>query len=183
MQSSQSAQNQYLQSLHDQEVRSLMKRIENQTKEDLTNLAKKHKDKNEFARVKRELQQKLIEQAVNERHRFESLLSKRRSELDTKHEEIRTKFTETRTNELLSKCRHYDQLMESLVAQYQDDPELFVATVGRTVPVSPGGAAVGLQKAASLATAPSMSSGSSHSESPSPSSAAIASATTRGSNH
>ncbi|GIX88487.1 phosphoinositide phospholipase C [Caerostris extrusa] len=82
LQISQTAQMEHLKSLHDREVAELMKRLEVQNKEEMKDLSKKHKDKNELARIKRESHQRLIEQAVAERQRFSSLLEKRKSELN-----------------------------------------------------------------------------------------------------
>lgn len=51
------------------EVAELMKRLETSTKDDMKLLIKKHKDKNELDRIKRELQQKMIGEAVAERQK------------------------------------------------------------------------------------------------------------------
>ncbi|KFM68445.1 1-phosphatidylinositol-4,5-bisphosphate phosphodiesterase classes I and II, partial [Stegodyphus mimosarum] len=97
MASSQAAQMDHLKSLHDREVAELMKRLEIQNKEEMKDLSKKHKDKNELARIKRESHQRLIDQAVAERQRFSSLLDKRKSELESQHMEIRKQFEEERS--------------------------------------------------------------------------------------
>lgn len=132
MHSSQSAQLQHLQTLHDQEVNSLMKRLEAQTKEELTNLSKKHKDKNELARIKRELQQKLIEQAVSERQRFYCLLEKRKTELEGRHEEVRKKFDEERHLILDRKKTEYEDKCQNLIRQYESNPSLFISSLAST---------------------------------------------------
>ncbi|XP_054713714.1 1-phosphatidylinositol 4,5-bisphosphate phosphodiesterase classes I and II-like [Uloborus diversus] len=95
---SQAAQMDYLKSLHDREVTELMKRLELQNKEEMKELSKKHKDKNELARMKRESHQKLIDQAVAERQRFSSLLDKRKSELERQHSEVRKLFEEEKSS-------------------------------------------------------------------------------------
>lgn len=55
------------------EVSELMKRLETSTKDDMKLLIKKHKDKNELDRIKRELQQKMIGEAVAERQKVQTL--------------------------------------------------------------------------------------------------------------
>ncbi|KAF8789783.1 1-phosphatidylinositol 4 like protein [Argiope bruennichi] len=95
---SQAAQMEYLKSLHDREVAELMKRLEVQNKEEMKDLSKKHKDKNELARIKRESHQRLIEQAVAERQRFSSLLDKRKSELERQHLEVKKQLEEERSS-------------------------------------------------------------------------------------
>ncbi len=124
---SQSAQIQYLQGLHDQEVSSLMKRLESQTKDEFTNLSKKHKDKNELARIKRELQQKLIEQAVSERQRFSSLLEKRRTELEARHEEVKKKFEEEKILILERRRKEYEEKCQTLIMQFESNPTMFTS--------------------------------------------------------
>ncbi|XP_071037657.1 1-phosphatidylinositol 4,5-bisphosphate phosphodiesterase classes I and II isoform X2 [Parasteatoda tepidariorum] len=95
---SQTAQMDHLKSLHDREVAELMKRLEVQNKEEMKELSKKHKDKNELARIKRESHQKLIEQAVAERQRFSSLLDKRKNELERQHIEIRKQLEDEKNS-------------------------------------------------------------------------------------
>ena len=51
------------------EAANLMKRLEASSKEEMKLLIKKHKDKNELDRIKRELQQKMIGEAVAERQK------------------------------------------------------------------------------------------------------------------
>ncbi|UYV82929.1 PLCB2 [Cordylochernes scorpioides] len=109
MKLSQEAQMDHLKSLHDREVSELMKRLETQNKEDMKNLSKKHKDKNELARIKRELHQKLIEQAVSERQRFSSLLDKRKRELELQHNDVRKKLEDDKAAR-----------PEMLLKQYED---------------------------------------------------------------
>lgn len=126
MQESQSAQMQTLNSLHEKEVSSLMKRLENQNKEELLALSKTHKDKNELARIKRELQQKLIDQAVVERHRFKELLEKRTRELKVRHDEVQKKLEEEKKSMLQKKRKDVDEKCNQLRSNYHLDGQLFV---------------------------------------------------------
>ncbi|CAG2121168.1 unnamed protein product [Medioppia subpectinata] len=129
---SQTGQQQHLQALHDQEVNTLMKRLEAQHKEELNTLSKKHKDKNELARIKRELQQKFIEQAVGERQRFHSLLLKRKSELEVRHEEVRKKFDEEKHLILERRRTEYEEKCQNVVKQYESNPLLFTSSLPTT---------------------------------------------------
>ncbi|RWS30766.1 1-phosphatidylinositol 4:5-bisphosphate phosphodiesterase classes I and II-like protein, partial [Leptotrombidium deliense] len=132
MHASQSGQQQHLQSLHDQEVSALMKRLETQTKEDLVNLGKKHKDKNELARIKRELQQRLIDQAVTERQRFSSLLEKRKAELESRHEEVRLQFEEEKVKELEKRRKLLEDKYEQLSKEFESNPSQLIAKLMRS---------------------------------------------------
>lgn len=125
MQVSQSAQLASLQSMHDQEVSTLMKRLEAQNKEDLTSLGKKHKDKNELARIKRELQQRLIDQAVAERTRFTVLLNKRKEELEARHQEVRLKLEEEKEEEIDKRRHDLAGRLQALQSDFDDNPAAF----------------------------------------------------------
>ncbi|XP_075554338.1 phospholipase C at 21C isoform X2 [Dermacentor variabilis] len=125
MQASQAAQMQILQSLHDREVSELMKRLEAQTKEEMRNLNKKHKDKNELDRIKRELQQKMIGEAVSERQRIKSLLDKKKAELERQHEEVR-KSMEEEKSQAAQKChQEYERKCSELDSSLSENPTMF----------------------------------------------------------
>ncbi|GFS91481.1 1-phosphatidylinositol 4,5-bisphosphate phosphodiesterase classes I and II [Trichonephila clavipes] len=111
---SQSAQVQMLHSLHDREVSELMKRLDAQTKEEMKNLSKKHKDKNELSRIKRELHQKLIDTAVAERQRFSSLLDKKLGELTRQHTNIKNSFEDERARALERLRAEYEEKCSKL---------------------------------------------------------------------
>ncbi|GFT85488.1 1-phosphatidylinositol 4,5-bisphosphate phosphodiesterase classes I and II [Nephila pilipes] len=111
---SQSAQVQALHSLHDREVSELMKRLDAQTKEEMKNLSKKHKDKNELSRIKRELHQKLIDTAVAERQRFSSLLDKKLGELTRQHANIKNSFEDERGRALERLRTEYEEKCSKL---------------------------------------------------------------------
>lgn len=129
---SQNEQLDRLQSLHDNEVQNLMGRLNCQSKESIANFASAHKDKNEFARVKRELQQRLIDLAVSERQRFELLLEKRRTELNAKHEQIKNdlnQFKETQYQEKQGEI--LNRLQQFQVSSEQSDLQQFLDLVGQ----------------------------------------------------
>lgn len=125
-QDSQTSQIQHLHSLHDKEKTILMKRLEFQNKEELLNLGKKHKDKNELARIKRELQHKLIDEAVSERHRLKTLLDKRTMELTDKHNEVKKKLEEEKKSMFQQKRKEYEEKCDQLRSSYHLDGSLFV---------------------------------------------------------
>lgn len=103
-----------------------MKRLDAQNKEELLTLSKTHKEKNEMARIKRELQQKLIDQAVYERQRFQSLLDKRLVELNDKHEEAKKKWEEEKQMMLQVKRNEYRDKCDKLSEDYGVNGALFV---------------------------------------------------------
>lgn len=130
---SQNEQLERLQSLHDSEVQMLMGRLNCQSKESIANFASAHKDKNEFARVKRELQQRLIDLAVSERQRFELLLERRRTELIAKQEQIKndlSQFKETHYQE--RQAEYLSRLQQFQISSEQSDLQQFLDLVGQS---------------------------------------------------
>lgn len=125
MQASQAAQMQILQSLHDREVSELMKRLEAQTKEEMRNLNKKHKDKNELDRIKRELQQKMIGEAVSERQRIKSLLDRKKAELERQHEEVRKSMEEEKSQAVQKYNQEYERKCSELDSSLSENPTMF----------------------------------------------------------
>lgn len=125
MQASQAAQMQILQSLHDREVSELMKRLEAQTKEEMRNLNKKHKDKNELDRIKRELQQKMIGEAVSERQRIKSLLDRKKAELERQHEEVRKSMEEEKSQAAQKYNQEYERKCSELDSSLSENPTMF----------------------------------------------------------
>lgn len=126
MQLSQSAQIDKLQSLHDREVSELMKRLDTQTKEEMRNLSKKHKDKNELSRIKRELHQKLIDTAVAERQRFSSLLEKKLSELNRSQSNVKNTFEDERTHAQERLKAEYEEKCTKLTKEFERNSSMFL---------------------------------------------------------
>lgn len=132
MQASQVIQNGYLQSLHDKEVASVKKKVEAQIKCDLENLGKKYKDKNEFSRIKRELQQRLVDQAVKERQRLGNLLEQRKNELQSRHDDIRKELEKDRF-ECKEKLKNdYQIKCDKLSSEFQANSSMFMANLTRS---------------------------------------------------
>lgn len=122
MQLSQAAQFEQLQTLHDKVVNDLKKRMETQTKDQMLNLSRRHKDKNELARMKRELHQKLIEQGVAERQRLTDLLEKSQIELEKQHEEIRKLFEEEKIKAYEKLQEDFEERCSELAKEYEKSP-------------------------------------------------------------
>lgn len=126
MTDSQAAQVQYLNTLHDKDCNTLMKRIDIHNKEELNSLNKLYKDKNELNRIKRELQQRLIDQGVGERQRFRSLLDKRMVDLVERHNEARASLEAEKLAMLERKREECEQKCARLQQEYKQDAHLFV---------------------------------------------------------
>ncbi|KAI8505602.1 phosphatidylinositol phospholipase C [Branchiostoma belcheri] len=88
MSSSQQTQMGKVKEIHDKEVKDLKQRLDQQRKEEERALAKRCKDRNELARLKRETQQKHIQVAVQHRQQLDEIHSNRTEELKKNHKEI-----------------------------------------------------------------------------------------------
>lgn len=60
-------------------------------------MAKVHKDKAEFDRMKREVAKSTVEKGVNECTRLTKIYEKKRLELEKQHEEVRQKFEDEKS--------------------------------------------------------------------------------------
>lgn len=126
MQESQKAKEQNLQSLHDREVDLLMKRLESQKKEEVLSLSKTHKDKNELSRIKRELEQKLIDQAVYGRQRLQTVLEKRKAELADSQSVVKLKLEEEKKTMVDTKNQEISKKCQRIKQHYSSDSTYFV---------------------------------------------------------
>jgi phosphatidylinositol phospholipase C beta len=74
--------------LHDAEVNELKKKLDAHNWDEMKALAKRHRDKNELARVRREATQKHITLAVQERQKLRDVLEQRNAEVRLHHEQL-----------------------------------------------------------------------------------------------
>lgn len=132
MQISQKAQLDYLKGLHDREVGELMKRLEIQTKEEMKTLSKKHTDKNELSRIKRELHQKLIEQAVTERQRINSILDKKIGDLERQHLDIQKKVEEEKSQTEVKLQQEFEEKCIKAAKEFDSNPSVFLNSISFT---------------------------------------------------
>ncbi|XP_074102173.1 phospholipase C at 21C isoform X2 [Cotesia typhae] len=96
MKTSQSNQMKTLKVLLEREISSAMRRLQKLRHLEVKQLAKVHKDKAEFDRMKREVAKTTIEKGVNECGRLTDIYDKKKAELESQHEEIRQKLEEER---------------------------------------------------------------------------------------
>lgn len=119
-----------LEEIHDRDVVDLKKAMDPQIREHMKTLAKKHKDKQELSRIKREAQTKHVGLVVTERQRLRDLLSRRKGDLEGRLEEIR-KQVERDRNETLNKyeddfeekCRKLQRVFDTEVNAFGDEED------------------------------------------------------------
>ncbi|XP_014607192.1 PREDICTED: 1-phosphatidylinositol 4,5-bisphosphate phosphodiesterase classes I and II isoform X2 [Polistes canadensis] len=115
MRASQSNQLKTLKVLQDKETADVMRKLQASRHGEVKQLAKVHKDKAEFDRMKREVAKSTVEKGVNECTRLKKIYEKKRAELERQHEEVRQRLEEERANvkialqeEYNSRCSKYE---------------------------------------------------------------------------
>ncbi|XP_076443085.1 1-phosphatidylinositol 4,5-bisphosphate phosphodiesterase classes I and II-like [Babylonia areolata] len=119
-----------LQDIHDRDVVHLKKAMDPQIRDHMKQLAKKHKDKQELARIKREAQQKHVQAVVSEIQRVDDLLAKRMDDLTTKLQEIQKAAEKERDESLTNyqeecdqKCQKAQDTFDAVVKELKPDEE------------------------------------------------------------
>ncbi|KAF5308886.1 hypothetical protein FQR65_LT00586 [Abscondita terminalis] len=78
----------------ERETSDLMRRLQADRREEVKALAKKHKDRDELVRVKREVASAVVDRGVTERERLGQTFEMRKEELTRQHEAIRNALAE-----------------------------------------------------------------------------------------
>lgn len=73
----------------DRETSDLMRRLQADRREEVKALAKKHRDRDELVRVKREVASAVVDRGVTERERLGQSFELRKDELLRQHEMVR----------------------------------------------------------------------------------------------
>ncbi|XP_076766451.1 phospholipase C at 21C isoform X3 [Xylocopa sonorina] len=92
MKTSQSNQLKTLRVLLERETADVMRKLQATRHGEVKQLAKVHKDKAEFDRMKREVAKSMVEKGVNECTRLTQIYEKKRAELERQHEEVRQRL-------------------------------------------------------------------------------------------
>ncbi|KAK4886210.1 hypothetical protein RN001_002481 [Aquatica leii] len=78
----------------ERETSDLMRRLQADRREEVKALAKKHRDRDELVRVKREVASAVVDRGVTERERLGQSFEMRKDELTKQHEAVRNALTE-----------------------------------------------------------------------------------------
>lgn len=90
MAASQASQLKLLRALLERETAEVMRRLQSARRDEVRALSKVHRDRDEMVRVKREVDNAMVERGVAERVRLEQLYERRRGTLEQAHEQVRT---------------------------------------------------------------------------------------------
>lgn len=96
MQSSQENQTKALKGQFDMEIAELMRRLEADRRDQVKALAKKHRDRDELVRVKREVASNVVDRGVLEREKLDQAFQHRLADLEKQHEAVRNALADQR---------------------------------------------------------------------------------------
>ncbi|KAL8603606.1 hypothetical protein ACOMHN_005548 [Nucella lapillus] len=114
-----------LEEFHAQDVGDLKKAMDSQVRERMKELARKHKDKQELSRIKREAQQKHVGAVVTERQRLNDLLSKRKDDLQIRLDEVRKEAEKDRDEYLKRRMEEFQHKVQRLQEQFDLEVQAF----------------------------------------------------------
>ncbi|XP_070179515.1 1-phosphatidylinositol 4,5-bisphosphate phosphodiesterase classes I and II-like [Littorina saxatilis] len=114
-----------LDEIHDRDVVELKKAMDPQIREHMKQLAKKHKDKQELSRIKREAQQKHVGAVVTERQRLIDLLDKRKGDLQEKLDEVRKEAEKEKEEFLKRYQKEYEEHLQKLEEVFEAEVQAF----------------------------------------------------------
>lgn len=96
MKQSQSNQVKALKEQFEKETSELMRKLQADHREEVKLLAKKHRNREQFTRVKREAVTAVVDRGVSEREKLGQLFETKKEELQNRHETVREQFQEHR---------------------------------------------------------------------------------------
>ncbi|XP_025835064.1 1-phosphatidylinositol 4,5-bisphosphate phosphodiesterase classes I and II-like [Agrilus planipennis] len=114
MKTSQSEQLKALKNQMERETSELMKKLQADRREEVKSLAKKHRDRDEFIRMKREVAIAVVDRGVIERERLEQTYDQRKNELDKQHETVRQALIEYKVKAKLALSQEYENRLAKL---------------------------------------------------------------------
>ncbi|XP_057325242.1 1-phosphatidylinositol 4,5-bisphosphate phosphodiesterase classes I and II isoform X2 [Microplitis mediator] len=136
MKTSQTNQMKTLKVLLEREISSAMRRLQKLRHFEVKQLAKVHKDKAEFDRMKREVGKTTIQKGVNECGRLTTIYDRKKTELEAQHEEVRLKLEEEKTRvkaalqaEFTSRSKKYESSEQAVTPS---GSKSIADTLGRT---------------------------------------------------
>lgn len=80
----------------ERETSDLMRKLQADRREEVKALAKKHKDRDELVRVKREVASAVVDKGVTEREKLLIAYENKRDELQRQHEAVKNALGESR---------------------------------------------------------------------------------------
>ncbi|XP_049826197.1 1-phosphatidylinositol 4,5-bisphosphate phosphodiesterase classes I and II-like isoform X2 [Aethina tumida] len=108
MKTSQCNQIKALKDQFEKETTDLMRRLQADHREEVKQLAKKHRNREQFTRVKREAVTAVVGRGVSEREKLDQLFENRRDELLKQHEMVKEALSEHRAKAKSALCKEFE---------------------------------------------------------------------------
>ncbi|KYB27786.1 1-phosphatidylinositol 4,5-bisphosphate phosphodiesterase classes I and II-like Protein [Tribolium castaneum] len=108
------SQNNQLKTLKDQferETTDLMRKLQADHREEVKALAKKHRNREQFTRVKREAESAVVGRGVSEREKLGQIFESRREELQRQHEAVKDALAECRNKAKVALLKEFETRM------------------------------------------------------------------------
>ncbi|XP_078316385.1 1-phosphatidylinositol 4,5-bisphosphate phosphodiesterase classes I and II-like isoform X14 [Crassostrea virginica] len=106
--------------IYEMEVEEHKRKMEEHSKKEMKSLSKMYKDKNELARIKREAQNKHVDEVVQERAKHKALLDKKREELKRELSMIVQEYENEREMVPKEYRAKYEEKCQKLTDQFRD---------------------------------------------------------------
>lgn len=79
-----------IKALQDRDTAEMMRKLETTRRKEMKELAKKHKDREEMDKMRRELASNAVERGVSERVRLDEIYDHKKKDLEEKYQSVRT---------------------------------------------------------------------------------------------
>ncbi|XP_057656050.1 1-phosphatidylinositol 4,5-bisphosphate phosphodiesterase classes I and II [Diorhabda carinulata] len=120
MKTSQSNQLKLLKEQFEKETSELMRKLQADHREEVKALAKKHRNREQFTRVKREAVTAVVGRGVSEREKLGQLFENRKEELQRQHEHVRELLTEQRDKAKTALGKEFEMRLANIEGEYSD---------------------------------------------------------------
>ncbi|XP_072396815.1 1-phosphatidylinositol 4,5-bisphosphate phosphodiesterase classes I and II isoform X2 [Diabrotica undecimpunctata] len=120
MKTSQSNQIKTLKEQFEKETSELMRKLQADHREEVKALAKKHRNREQFTRVKREAVTAVVGRGVSEREKLGQIFETRKDELQRQHEQVKELLTEQRDKAKAALTKEFELRLANVEGEYSD---------------------------------------------------------------
>ncbi|KAK3909225.1 1-phosphatidylinositol 4,5-bisphosphate phosphodiesterase beta-3 [Frankliniella fusca] len=119
VESSQSNQMKTLKALQDRDTAEMMRKLEATRRKEMKELVKKHKDREEMEKMKKELTSNAVERGVSERVRLEEMYEHKKKELEEKYQSVRTSLDVEKKKIDIALQKEFDERLTNIKREVQ----------------------------------------------------------------
>ncbi|XP_034256942.1 1-phosphatidylinositol 4,5-bisphosphate phosphodiesterase classes I and II isoform X2 [Thrips palmi] len=119
VESSQANQMKTIKALQDRDTAEMMRRLEATRRKEMKELAKKHKDREEMDKMRRELASNAVERGVSERVRLDEIYEHKKKDLEEKYQSVRTSLDAEKKKVEDALQREFDERLTNIKREVQ----------------------------------------------------------------